>query len=111
MQIARVTKIIVAVLVLTFVGQSIASTGVSCMDGMLDCQKMMKDSTKCMDMTASESSNACADCTCSPISCGAVLLSTFQVTFEPALTVLPRQYTRSIENRLLTSLYRPPITR
>jgi len=111
MRIARLTKIIVALLVLTFVGQTVASVSVSCMDNMSDGQRQMQDNTQCMDMDAPESSEYCADCACSLGSCSVALMPTLQSVFEPTSTFLLSGYTDSIESRLISSLYRPPISR
>ena len=111
MRIAKVTKIIVALLILTFVGQSVASVSVSCMDNMPECQEQIMDDTKCVDMNAPDSSGACADCVCSPASCSPALLSVFQPAFEPTSSFIVSHYAHSIENQLAVSLYRPPISR
>ena len=111
MRIAQLTKIIITLLVLTFVGQTIASVSAPCMDNMPDGQQQMQGNTQCMDMDAPESSEFCADCACSLGSCSTALMPTLQTVFEPASTSLLRGYTDSIENRLISSLYRPPISR
>jgi len=111
MRITRVTKIIVTLLMLTFIGQSVAAVSVSCMDKMPHCQEQMNGSSECMDMSAPESGKACADCGCGPGSCNTALLPTFQPTFEPTSTSLASHYARSIGNQLTVSLYRPPISR
>lgn len=111
MQIARLTKIIIMLLVLTFVGQSVASVSLSCMDTMPGCQENMQDSSDCMDMDAPES-EYCADCACSLGSCSTALLSTLVPVFEPTTsTALLIGYRGSPESRLISSLYRPPISR
>jgi len=111
MRIARVTKIIVALLVLTFVGQAAASVSASCMDNMPECPQQMQDNSQCMDMDASESSEPCADCACSLGSCSTALISTLQSIDEPTSTSSLSHYAGLIENQLISSLYRPPIFR
>ena len=116
MRIARLTKIIITLLVLTFVGQSVASVSLSCMDTMPGCQENMQGSADCMDMDApeleTESSEYCADCACSLGSCSTALLSTLVPVFEATTsTALLIGYRGSPERRLIPSLYRPPISR
>ena len=110
-------KLIVVVLVLlAFVGQTVASTAVPCHDmkAMDMSQQMIMNHT--MESTAMASENTAVldccqqDCNC-PIglSVSATLTSLFFVEHLNISSQKIEQYTNLLLNKILTSLYRPPI--
>ena len=136
MRIVRVTKIIVALLIMTFVGQSVASANVSCLTQPLQSQALqsqllqsqflqpksqdpmmdfaLMDHAQHMDMNCSnalDSSEQCVDEGCSLGGCITAMLPASQQTFAPTFTSLISHYVLLTENQITVSLYRPPISR
>jgi len=116
---------------MTFVGQSVASVSVSCLNQPAQSQAFQSqllqaefqepmmdfavmDSAQQMDMNcnnALDSSDRCADKGCSLGGCTAALLPAFQQTFAPTFALLVSDYAPLAESQITVSLYRPPISR
>lgn len=122
MRIAKYRNIIVALLMMTFVGQVVASTSVSCQNepvspqsqekmmdsGMMDHSQHMTLSDSPADDIAFE---CCPDCDCSVGGCAALVLPASQPAFTSHLSSFTTSYNELAENQLTVSLFRPPIAR
>jgi len=119
MQIARYRNIIVAILMMTFIGQAVASTNASCQSQPSQPQEQMMDSaimdhSQHIGLNASSTAAAiecCLDCDCSLGGCTTAVLPASQPVFASNLTSLTSSYNELTENPLAFSLFRPPISR
>ena len=122
MRTAKYKHIIVTLLMMTFIGQVVASTTVSCQSqpaplqsheqivdsGMMDHSQHMTLSDSSADEIALE---CCPDCDCSLGGCTSAVLPTAQPAFSSNITALISNYNELAERQLTVSLFRPPITR
>jgi hypothetical protein len=121
MLLARYRNIIVALLMMTFIGQAVASASMSCPNqaAQSQSQEQMMDSagmdhsqhTGMNSADGLDSSECCPDCDCSIGGCMTPALAVSQHTFASNLTTLASSNTRPPENQLTVPLYRPPISR
>lgn len=119
MQIAKYRNIIVALLMMTFIGQVVASTTVSCQSqpAPLQSHEQMVDSgvmdhSQHMSLKASSADvECCPDCDCSLGGCATVVLPTSQPVFDSNLASSMSHYIELTESQLAVSLFRPPISR
>jgi hypothetical protein len=123
MQTARYKKIIVALLMMVFIGQVVASANVSCQSQSSSSQlhNQMADSDM-MDHSqhigagnsmaqSAAGSECCADCDCSLGGCASAVLLASQSVFAVNPTLPINTYNGLVENPLVISLFRPPISR
>lgn len=121
MRLAKYRNIIVALLMMTFVGQAVASASMSCQNqaAQSQSQEQMMDSVP-MDHSQHTGMNSadgldlsecCPDCDCSLGGCVTPALPVSQHTFASNLTTLASRYISPPENQLTVLLYRPPISR
>ena len=121
MLLARSRHIIVALLLLTFVGQAVASASMSCQNpaAQSQSQEQMMDSAG-MDhsqhtgMSSTDSvdwSECCRDCDCSLGGCMTAVLPASQYSFAASLASQASLYISLAENQPGVSLFRPPISR
>lgn len=112
-------------LMMTFVGQVVASTTVSCQSqpvspqlheqmidsGIMDHSQLMRSlTTSSADHTTG--SVCCPDCDCSLGGCSTVVaLPLGQHLFTPDIASLTSQYNQLVDGQLMASLFRPPISR
>jgi len=108
---------------MTFIGQVVASTSVSCqslsaplqtheqmMDsGVMDHSQHMGSNTVSFDGMAA--ADCCPDCDCSVGGCSSVALPAYQSTFSSSLKSQFGHYDESADLQLAVSLFRPPISR
>lgn len=123
MRTAKYRHVIVALLLMMFIGQVIASTTVSCQSSSASMPvhgQMMdsgvKDHSQHMgsDVVSSDgmaAADCCPDCDCSLGGCSSVVLSVHQTTFYSSLKALTAHYDESVSSQLAVSLLRPPIVR
>ncbi len=124
MRIAKYRHIIVLLLMMTFIGQAVASTVVSCQSQSAPLQSHeqvmvsgeMDHSQHMMSLTTSSTEEAtefscCADCDCSLGGCStlAALLSGQQL-FLSDVSSLARHYSELLDGQVTVSLFRPPIS-
>ena len=116
---------IVALLMMIFIGQVIASTTVSCQrqpaspqphEQMID-SGMMDHSQHMMSLTTSSADDAtgsvcCPDCDCSLGGCSTVaVLPLGQHLYTPDIGSLTSQYHELLDGQLMAYFFRPPISR
>ena len=121
MRIAKYTKIIIALLMMAFIGQAVASIAMSCLNeasqSQLQEQLMDHSQHKSMNLGDSLDSSECCsegDCSlgdCSLGACSTAMLPVAQSTFLSNFSLLTAHYLGSVKNQLTLSLYRPPISR
>ncbi len=121
MLLTRSRHIIVALLLLTFVGQAVASASMSCQNPAAQSppqQQMMDaagmDHSQHTGMSTTDSpdwSECCPDCDCSLGGCVTFALPVSEHTFASDLTTLSGRYISLAENQPGASLFRPPISR
>jgi len=121
MRIAKYTKIIVALLMMAFIGQAVASSAMPCLneapqsqiqDQLMDSFVMDHSQHKNMNLDDSlDSSESCPECDCSLGGCSAAMLPVAQSTFLSDSALLAAHYLGPVKNQLTLSLYRPPISR
>jgi len=123
MRTAKYRHLIVALLMMTFIGQVVASTSVSCqslsaplqtheqmMDsGVMDHSQHMGSNTVSFDGMAA--ADCCPDCDCSVGGCSSVALPAYQSTFSSSLKSQFGHYDESADLQLAVSIFRPPISR
>ena len=123
MRKAKYRHLIVALLMMTFIGQVVASTSVSCQNlsaplqaheqmmdsGVMDHSQHMGLGTVSLDGMAA--ADCCPDCDCSLGGCSSVALPACQSTFSSSLKSLTGHYDESADFQLAVSLFRPPIFR
>lgn len=123
MRTAKYRHLIVALLMMTFIGQVVASTSVSCQNlsaplqaheltvdsGVMDHSQHMGSGTVSLDGMAA--ADCCPDCDCSLGGCSSVALPAYQSTFSSSLKSLTGHYDESADFQLAVSLFRPPIFR
>ena len=123
MRTAKYRHLIVVLLMMTFIGQVVASTSVSCqspsaplqtheqmMDsGVMGHSQHMGSNTVSLDGIAA--TDCCPDCDCSLGGCSSVALPAYQSTFSSSLKSLTGHYDESADFQLAVSLFRPPIAR
>lgn len=123
MRTVKYRQLIVALLMMAFIGQIVASTSMSCqsLSAPLQAQEQMMDSGM-MDHSQHMGSNAfsldgaatadcCPDCDCSLGGCSSVALPACQSIFSSSLKSITGHYDESTDSQLVVSLFRPPITR
>ena len=123
MRTAKYRHMIVALLMMAFIGQVVASTSMSCqsLSAPSQAHELMMDSSM-MDHSQHMGSNAfsldgaatadcCPDCDCSLGGCSSVALPAHQSTFSSSLKSIAGHYDESANFQLAVSLFRPPITR
>ncbi|WP_162789641.1 hypothetical protein [Cycloclasticus sp. PY97N] len=123
MRTAKYRQLIVALLMMAFIGQVVASTSMSCqsMSAPLQAHELMMDSGM-MDHSQHMGSNAfsldgaatadcCPDCDCSLGGCSSVALPACQSIFSSSLKSITGHYDESADFQLAVSLFRPPISR
>lgn len=123
MRTAKYRHMIVALLMMAFIGQVVASTSMSCqsMSAPLQAHELMMDSGM-MDHSQHMGSNAfsldgaatadcCPDCDCSLGGCSSVALPACQSIFSSSLKSITGHYDESADFQLAVSLLRPPISR
>ena len=121
MRLARYRNIIVALLMMTFIGQTVASAGMSCQNQAAQSQSQEQimdsagmDHSQHTGMNSSSGldlSECCPDCDCSLGGCVTPALPASQHTLASNLTTLASGYISPPENQLTVPLYRPPISR
>tara|TARA_R110002049_G_scaffold39498_6_gene121506 strand:- start:715 stop:1095 length:381 start_codon:yes stop_codon:yes gene_type:complete len=126
MRIAKYTKIIIALLMMAFIGQAVASIAMSCLneasqsqlqEQLMDSSVMNHSQHKSMNLGDSLDSSECCsegDCSlgdCSLGACSTAMLPVAQSTFLSNFSLLTAHYLGSVKNQLTLSLYRPPISR
>jgi hypothetical protein len=123
MQIAKYRNIIVALLMMTFIGQVVASTTVPCQSqpaplqsheqmvdsGVMDHSQHM--SLKASSVDAITALECCPDCDCSLGGCASAAVPTSQSAFASNLASSMSHYIELTESQLAVSLFRPPISR
>lgn len=125
MRTAKYRQLIVALLMMAFIGQVVASTSMSCqsLSAPSQAHELMMDSSM-MDHSQHMGSNAfsldgaattdcCPDCDCSLGGCSssAAALLAQQPTFSYSLNSTTGHYDESAHFQLAVSLFRPPISR
>lgn len=117
MQLKRITKFIVALLVLTFVGQAVASVRMTCSDPTSSAQysdMAMMDHSQHMNMAADsdlDSSEHCSVCVCGPGGCSTALLPVYQSPFVASIKLSVNLPAYFAESQPASSLYHPPLFR
>lgn len=123
MRIAKITKIIVTLLVLSFVGQTVAAVRMTCSDqNSKNSDAAMMEHAQHMNMMVELAADSvgdtdnnfalhCNDCACGPGGCSTALLPVYQPNFEPSLALLVNFPADFAESQQANSLYRPPIFR
>ena len=120
MRLTRYRKIILAVLMMTFIGQAFASVTMSCqtMSSQPELQEQMMSSahmnhSQNMSMASADSSSLeCnTDCDCSLSGCAAAVMPVSQQVFVANLSLLTNDHVTLAEKQLASSVYRPPISR
>ena len=121
MQIAKYRNIIVALLMIAFAGQLVASASISCQSQSLPPQSHeqeadsdMMDHFQHVGLNSSSTDefaafDCCPDCDCSLGGCVTAVLPGSQSVFAASLSSLTSYYNGLAENQLAVSLYRPPI--
>jgi len=120
MRLPSYKKIILAVLMMTFIGQAVASVTMSCqsMISQSEFEEQMMGSShmnhlQTMSMTSADSSSPeCnTDCDCSLGGCTTAVVPVSQQVFVANLSLLTNDHVSLAEKQLANSLYRPPISR
>ncbi len=121
MLFARYKNLIIALLMMTFVGQSVASVSLSCQnpatqsqlhEQTMDAAGMDHSQHAGMNSSAgSDSSECCPECDCSLGSCFTAVLPASQHAFAFNPATLTSRFVSPAENQLTASLFRPPISR
>ena len=106
---------------MTFIGQAVASTNVSCQSQPSQSQEQMMgsaimDHSQHIGLNASSTDGAaaiecCLDCDCSLGGCTSAVLPASQPVFDSNLASLTSSYNERTEKPLAFSLFRPPISR
>lgn len=123
MRIARYRNLIVTLLMVIFIGQTVASTNVSCEslpsphqshEEMMAPAKIGQSQHAGLHSASADgvSASECyLDCDCSLGGCGTAVLPGTQPAFTSDLASLTSHYNELAENQLAVSLFRPPISR
>ena len=123
MRTAKYRHMIVALLMMAFIGQVVASTSMSCqsMSAPLQAEEQMMDSgmmdhsqhmgSNVLSLDGAVTADCCPDCDCSLAGCSSVALPAYQSTFFSSLNSATGHYDESANFQLAVSLFRPPITR
>ena len=123
MRTVKYRQLIVALLMMAFIGQVVASTSMSCqsMSAPLQAQEQMMDSgmmdhsqhmgSNVLSLDGAVTADCCPDCDCSLAGCSSVALPAYQSTFFSSLNSATGHYDESTDSQLVVSLFRPPITR
>ena len=123
MRTAKYRQMIVALLMMAFIGQVVASTSMSCqsLSAPLQAQEQMMDSgmmdhsqhmgSNVLSLDGAVTADCCPDCDCSLAGCSSVALPAYQSTFFSSLNSATGHYDESTDSQLVVSLFRPPITR
>jgi hypothetical protein len=121
MRLARYRNIIVALLMVAFVGQAVASSAMSCLSEISEIPRQEQvietsavDHSHHMNINADndlETAESCSDGGCCLGGCSAAMLPVAQPTFIYNDVLLTGHYLSPPKNQLTVSLYRPPISR
>ncbi|MGB0637389.1 MAG: hypothetical protein ACPGN6_08275 [Gammaproteobacteria bacterium] len=123
MRTVKYRQLIVALLMMAFIGQVVASTSMSCqsLSAPLQAQEQMMDSgmmdhsqhmgSNVLSLDGAVTADCCPDCDCSLAGCSSVALPAYQSTFFSSLNSATGHYDESTDSQLVVSLFRPPITR
>lgn len=123
MRTVKYRQLIVALLMMAFIGQVVASTSMSCqsLSAPLQAQEQMMDSgmmdhsqhmgSNVLSLDGAVTADCCPDCDCSLGGCSSVALPAHQSTFSSSLKSIAGHYDESTDSQLVVSLFRPPITR
>ena len=123
MRTVKYRQLIVALLMMAFIGQVVASTSMSCqsLSAPLQAQEQMMDSgmmdhsqhmgSNVLSLDGAVTADCCPDCDCSLGGCSSVALPAYQSTFSSSLNSATGHYDESTDSQLVVSLFRPPITR
>mgnify|MGYP001024982370 CR=1 FL=1 len=123
MRTVKYRQLIVALLMMAFIGQVVASTSMSCqsLSAPLQAQEQMMDSgmmdhsqhmgSNTFSLDGATTADCCPDCDCSLGGCSSVALPAYQSTFLSSLKSTTGHYAESANFQLAVSLFRPPITR
>ena len=121
MRVARYRNIIVALLMVVFVGQTVASSAISCLNEASQSQhheQVINSSAIGHSHHASinsandlDSFECCTDCDCCLGGCSTAMLPAVQQTFLSNGILLIDHYLSPAKNQLAVALYRPPISR
>lgn len=123
MRTVKYRQLIVALLMMAFIGQVVASTSMSCqsLSAPLQAQEQMMDSgmmdhsqhmgSNVLSLDGAVTADCCPDCDCSLAGCSSVALPAYQSTFFSSLNSATGHYDESTVSQLVVSLFRPPITR
>ncbi len=123
MRTVKYRQLIVALLMMAFIGQVVASTSMSCqsLSAPLQAQEQMMDSgmmdhsqhmgSNVLSLDGAVTADCCPDCDCSLAGCSSVALPACQSTFFSSLNSATGHYDESTDSQLVVSLFRPPITR
>lgn len=118
MRKTRCKTIILAVLMMTFIGQAFASINMSCedMNSSLEFQEVMSsshmDHSQMMGIASDNaSSSECnTDCECTLGGCNTAVVPVAQQLFVANLSLQSRDQVTLAVKQLANSLYRPPIS-
>jgi|GEM_PF-680102 len=121
MRVARYRHIIVALLMVAFVGQAVASATMFCLnevsqsqhlEQVMDSSAMDHSHHASMNFTTDlDSSECCPDCGCCLGGCSTATLPAAQQAFLSNNDLLIDHYLSPAKNQIAVSLYRPPISR
>ena len=123
MRTVKYRQLIVALLMMAFIGQVVAPTSMSCqsLSAPLQAQEQMMDSgmmdhsqhmgSNVLSLDGAVTADCCPDCDCSLAGCSSVALPAYQSTFFSSLNSATGHYDESTDSQLVVSLFRPPITR
>jgi len=120
MRLTKYRKIILTLLMTTFIGQAVASVAMSCetMSAQSELQEQMMsfthmDHSKNMSMASADfnSPECSTDCDCSLGGCITAVVPISQQVFVEPLSLLTSNYVNLAGKQLANSLYRPPISR
>ena len=123
MRRVRCQKVLLVLLMLVFGGQAMASANISCQNQTSSPQSTeqsmdpdMMDHSQHLGLNSSAdgatSHDCCPDCDCNVGGCSAsAAFPTAQDLFSSGLDLLTGRYNESLDDQLIVSLFRPPISR
>lgn len=121
MRSASYKRVFVAILMMTFIGQSIASTRMACQyqvpqsafqEQMMSSVGMDHSQHAVIKSADSENSaTCCTDCDCALGGCGTAALPVSLQAFDVQQSSFNIRYATTTDVQLATSLFRPPIAR
>jgi len=118
MRTAKYKHLALAILMMCFIGQALASTSVLCQNPSMPMQSheqmmasdMVDHSQHMSSLDEMVITDCCPDCDCNMASCTSVALPTNQLLTISQLQSIHGLYHESTGYQLTSSLYRPPIT-